>query len=173
MTNLQAIDTVFDGYRFRSRLEARTALMLKAMGVRYVYEEEGFVFPDGTKYLPDFYLPDQDAFLEVKGVMRQKDMHKIKMLWWESGKAVIIVDSNLNLRIFDSEDRLFNSPDPTGDDCQVYRCAVCRKINFISTQNSYKCMCCGAYDGDYYLMGAKYEEARALAKQARFETNNR
>jgi hypothetical protein len=54
-----AIETVFDGYRFRSRLEARWAVFFKKARIRYIYEPECFrMFTDGELYLPDFYLPD-------------------------------------------------------------------------------------------------------------------
>jgi len=53
-----AIETVYDGYRFRSRLEARWAVFFKTAGIRYIYEPECFRLPSGMLYLPDFYLPD-------------------------------------------------------------------------------------------------------------------
>jgi len=61
MTNrneIGAIETVFDGYRFRSRLEARWAVFFKTAGIRYIYEPECFRLPSGKLYLPDFYLPE-------------------------------------------------------------------------------------------------------------------
>ena len=60
------IETEYKGYRFRSRLEARWAVFFDMMGIYYVYEPEGFELEDGTKYLPDFYFPDQDTYGEVK-----------------------------------------------------------------------------------------------------------
>jgi hypothetical protein len=53
-----AIETVFDGYRFRSRLEARWAVFFKTAGIRYIYEPERFRLSTDELYLPDFYLPD-------------------------------------------------------------------------------------------------------------------
>jgi hypothetical protein len=62
---LRAIETVYRGYRFRSRLEARWAVFLDAAAIRWQYEVEGFDL-DGVYYLPDFWLPMQRAFLEIK-----------------------------------------------------------------------------------------------------------
>ena len=53
-----AIETVYDGYRFRSRLEARWAVFFKTAGIRYIYEPERFRLSTDELYLPDFYLPD-------------------------------------------------------------------------------------------------------------------
>lgn len=63
---LKPIETIYDGYRFRSRLEARWAVFFNAAGIRYQYEPEGFVGLWGERYLPDFYLPDFDIYAEVK-----------------------------------------------------------------------------------------------------------
>lgn len=52
--NIKPIETYYNGYRFRSRLEARWAVFLDALGVEYEYEPEGFELPSGKRYLPDF-----------------------------------------------------------------------------------------------------------------------
>ena len=63
---IKPIETKYDGYLFRSRLEARWAVFFKAAGIKYQYEPQGFT-DDKAKYLPDFYLPDWDTYAEVKG----------------------------------------------------------------------------------------------------------
>ena len=72
MTEIKAIETYYNGYRFRSRLEARWAVFFDAVGIRYEYEHEGFEM-GGVKYLPDFYLPDADRWIEIKGKKLSKD----------------------------------------------------------------------------------------------------
>lgn len=62
----KAIETHYNGYRFRSRLEARWAVFFDSYGVEYEYELEGFELGGGLRYLPDFYLPDLGVFVEVK-----------------------------------------------------------------------------------------------------------
>lgn len=59
------LETHYNGYRFRSRLEARWAVFYDALGVPYRYEPEGFETPDGP-YLPDFWLPEQGCWVEIK-----------------------------------------------------------------------------------------------------------
>ena len=55
--NLKPIETYYNGYRFRSRLEARWAVFFDALGIKWEYEPEGYELPGGIRYLPDFYLP--------------------------------------------------------------------------------------------------------------------
>lgn len=64
---IQALETEYAGHRFRSRLEARWAVGLDALGVQWEYEPQRYQLPSG-KYLPDFWLPQQRCFLEVKGL---------------------------------------------------------------------------------------------------------
>lgn len=69
---IRAIETHYNGYRFRSRLEARWAVFFDALGLKWEYEPEGFQLPSGY-YLPDFKIrawPDQSegayCYAEVK-----------------------------------------------------------------------------------------------------------
>ena len=66
MAEVKAIETCYNGYRFRSRLEARWAVFFDRAGIPFEYETEGYVLPDGSCYLPDFYLPWFKAFVEIK-----------------------------------------------------------------------------------------------------------
>lgn len=62
----KAIETEYNGYRFRSKLEARWAVLFDALNIEYEYEPEGFELSDGTRYLPDFYFPRFEMYAEVK-----------------------------------------------------------------------------------------------------------
>lgn len=66
---MKPIPTRYKGFFFRSRLEARWAVFFDALGVEWEYEPEGFEFPDGTRYLPDFALDGgglHGTYIEVK-----------------------------------------------------------------------------------------------------------
>jgi hypothetical protein len=65
---MKAIETVYRGYRFRSRLEARWAVFFQTLGVPWEYEPEGFHLSTGQWYLPDFRIKLVDGVLwaEVK-----------------------------------------------------------------------------------------------------------
>jgi len=89
---IKAIETEYNGYRFRSRLEARWAVFFDAAGIRYEYEPEGFDLGGGMHYLPDFFLPDIDdgIYVEVKGEMTDADYGKIEK-FWKVGKRPLLV----------------------------------------------------------------------------------
>ncbi len=89
-TGLKAIPTHFAGNYFRSRLEARWATFYQELGIVYEYEREGYDL-DGVPYLPDFWLPKQDCFVEIKGETPSKEEEdKATRLSVASGKNVYI-----------------------------------------------------------------------------------
>jgi hypothetical protein len=102
---IEAIETKYNGHRFRSRVEARWAVFLDEAGISYEYEKEGFVLEDGTKYLPDFWLPDIGMWLEIKGGTATEDEDKKAELLARLGKPVLLAEgqpdsSKDNIRVF-------------------------------------------------------------------------
>lgn len=63
---IKPIETVYKGFRFRSRLEARWAVFFDGLGIEWEYEREGFELGDAGRYLPDFWLPRQRYWIEIK-----------------------------------------------------------------------------------------------------------
>lgn len=63
----RSLQTVYSGWFFRSRTEARWSVFFEYLGVRYEYEPQMFML-DGMVYMPDFFLPDVKTWVEIKGV---------------------------------------------------------------------------------------------------------
>jgi len=86
--SIKAIETSYQGYRFRSRLEARWAVFLDALGVRFEYEREGYELGDEGRYLPDFWLPDVfgGLWVEIKpGSPTAKEIRNMELLTDHTG----------------------------------------------------------------------------------------
>lgn len=64
--DIQSIETLVGDTRYRSRTEARWATFFEALEVDFAYEPERIRLSTGESYLPDFYLPQFSAYLEVK-----------------------------------------------------------------------------------------------------------
>jgi len=85
---MKAIKTKYNGYEFRSRLEARWAVFFTELNIAWEYELEGFENGQ-TRYLPDFYLPDYDLWIEIKPIGHgNKDLNKWIML---SSEKILLV----------------------------------------------------------------------------------
>ena len=67
---------------FRSSWEANMARFYNYLGVEWQFEPKTFIFSNITRgsvsYTPDFYLPKEDKWVEVKGWMDGKSKTKLK-----------------------------------------------------------------------------------------------
>lgn len=123
---IQAIETYYNGYRFRSRLEARWAVFFDTMGIEWRYETEGYIlepisFPgisafmerhkgqgdpatlrriatriekDSASticYLPDFWLPSFQMYVEVKGDLTMESIDKVFRLSNQAGVGILLL----------------------------------------------------------------------------------
>jgi len=87
---MKAIETQYQGCRFRSRLEARWAVFFDAMRLAWTYEPEGVVTPAGG-YLPDFWLPGLELWVEVKpGAPTEQERQKASELLLGTRRPVFI-----------------------------------------------------------------------------------
>lgn len=81
---IRPIETHYAGCRFRSRLEARYAVFFDTLGVKWEYEREGYEVEDRLGlndvdtwyYLPDFWLPEYELHVEVKGSFKPEEFRR-------------------------------------------------------------------------------------------------
>ena len=176
MSQIKAIQNEYKGYKCRSRMEARWAVYIEAMGIQWEYEPEGYTLEDGTLYLPDFWLninrrmfPGEEknrpgCFAEIKGFMTDVDAHKIILF---SKKYPIMVLGNIPNSVDEWTEKYYITQDLSvplysyrlidGDDYTAYF---------------------SDYEGELWITGADHEEwdlgnkmelALEKARQARFE----
>ena len=95
------IETYYAGYRFRSRLEARWAIVLDACDYfQWTYEPEGYILANGEPYLPDFLVesfPGEEwgswFWLEVKPTQpTAEELQKARLLAQGTGINCHLVD---------------------------------------------------------------------------------
>lgn len=121
--DIRPIDTTYKGYRFRSRLEARWAVFFDELGVRFQYEPEGFDL-QGTRYLPDFFLPNGlalfgkderlgNVWVEIKPTPELSDAERQKLAQFarHTGYHLLLIagdpgpDATLRLISFNESER--------------------------------------------------------------------
>ena len=186
MTEIKAIETVYNGIHFRSRAEARWAVFFDALRIKYFYEPEGLIFSDGTCYLPDFFLPETNTFFEVKGVMDGKSAKKIGLLLEQSDKHVVVGYPDMSFEASDDWEKNFPHSLSSKSESVLALCNVCGKPYFMGMLGSFRCRSCGNYCGDQgfeivaeadkmsqdYLQG-DIRDAYLLAIGKRFEFEER
>lgn len=62
---MRALETLYNGVLYRSRLEARWAALFDVIGLEFRYESKQFMTSEGM-YLPDFYIPSVGMWIEIK-----------------------------------------------------------------------------------------------------------
>lgn len=82
----------YKNIKFRSSWEANFAKWLDLSDIKWKYESKTFDLGN-TTYTPDFYLPEYDCYIEVKGWFRSNSKIKINLF---NRKF-----KNINLKIFD------------------------------------------------------------------------
>jgi len=176
---MKAIETYYNGYRFRSRLEARWAVFFDTLGVKYEYEPEGFDLGDGLYYLPDFrvkcwgdrdtwYMQPEDLYIEVKGVLNFWDEKKIdRFVYGDPYKRDCHFEIKNKLLL------VGNIPDKRDEFTWI---GDTRFNSFEYIDNDCYFVIPTAYDGRFFLGAGDYnynEELTSLAyekaREARFE----
>ena len=91
---MKVIQTWYNGIKYRSRTEARWAVLFDKLKIKHEYEVEGFVMEDGTCYLPDFWLPTFEGgmYVEVKGNFTQDERELCRDFCYESGHKVLMAE---------------------------------------------------------------------------------
>ena len=68
------LETLYHGVYFRSKTEARFAVFLDCLGIKWEYEPQGFDLGNGLKYLPDFKIMIIcGSKLKVYGIMKTEN----------------------------------------------------------------------------------------------------
>lgn len=80
---------VYNGTGMRSNWERLAAAKFDECEIRWEYEPKRFRLPTGQYYHPDFYLPDLDLWVEVKGYTTFNALTKFDLFVGLGHKAVL------------------------------------------------------------------------------------
>jgi hypothetical protein len=95
---ITAVPSYYRGMKFRSTLEADWAATFDSMGWYWQYEPAAVKLLDGTYYRPDFCLPGQRVWCEVKGPHNERLEKAVRFqktiqgdaFEWESWLVVVL-----------------------------------------------------------------------------------
>ena len=180
------IETTYKGNKYRSRIEARHAVFFEHLKISYEYESQGYQM-DNVYYLPDFYLPLYETFIEIKGKLPEPDeLEKAKRLSKELSAHVVIFHGSF------SEEPMVGTAyfcgEPLENGAQWVECKKCHHVDILP--RSVPCLWCH-YSGneavlrraslglslwcktrlktEYTPSSKSLRDASLAAQQARFE----
>lgn len=101
---MKSLDTHYRGKKFRSRLEAKYAVFFDQLGIKWVYEPQGYLLSNGECYLPDFWLPNFNGgmWVEVKPEkLNPQELEKCRLLCKESKHHVWLAVEEPDFRCYE------------------------------------------------------------------------
>lgn len=128
------------GTMFRSTLEADWAATFDRLGWHWQYEPVSVQLPDGTNYRPDFYLPSQRVWCEVKGphnerLAKTKDLHQaLGYDEWDWAAELVVI-----LRPPDAGETAMWEGAGDGQDIVIVRCPECMHHGFMDYAGMWSC----------------------------------
>lgn len=137
---IDAVPTFYRGVRFASTLEADWAAMFDTLHWFWQYEPHAVKLLNDEYYRPDFCLPAQRVWCEVKGPHDER-LHKPQLLqrtlsydaWdWESWLVVI-------LRAPGPGDGAIWHGTSDGQDIKLVRCPECNHYSFMDYSGIWIC----------------------------------
>jgi hypothetical protein len=82
----------WNGQFYRSRVEARWAMLFTNTDTQFVYDPEGYDLGQHGRYLPDFWLPEFNLFVEIKADKpTEQEREKAAALAEVTGKPVALM----------------------------------------------------------------------------------
>jgi hypothetical protein len=178
---LTSINTSYDGNLFRSRLEARWAVFFNSLKIPYEYEKEGFSLSSGY-YLPDFWLPKQNYWIEIKATYpNEEELSLCRELTRESHhKSLLFFGTIPNPLWVDSSGPYSLSRDDSQNESAIldggvdwhYTWCECPKCGILGIEYDGRAarLCkCFDYDKGYNGASPNLLNAYLAARQARFE----
>ena len=175
---IKPIETIYNGYKFRSRLEARWAVFFDKMHIRYEYELEGFELPNGKMYLPDFYLPSLDMFVDIKPSFQKMTIDDIRKIecFGEEMRLLLIIGTPSKEEMYYLSNCVYNGQIDELMSEEIYN-SPCNAIEEAYSFNEVE-FSSGVFDTDWTLCAkdkryppeeAEFNEAIRRAKQMQFE----
>lgn len=189
-TGLKPIQTQYAGCRFRSRIEARHAVFFDALKVRWDYEPEGFDLGATGRYLPDFFLPELNCWVEIKGqVPGAGERVKAEVLAQQSQQSVFIFYGGMEVPVERKTEHgleIVNGTQAIGFGLRPYpwggvafkqlpaiwvECQACRGVQIVGIKKDGKPTMngCGCLSASLQPKSSRMQNAYAKARGARFE----
>lgn len=143
--NTFSLETSYKQYDMKSRLEARTAYLLDALNIEWEYEQSQHLLTNGEIYIPDFYLPEHEQFIECKGDLEDPSCSKPKNLAEESGVEAIILSHNKAVFLVQ-----FVNEQSIGEceNINLVKCSKCENYSFVPNVASWHCRVCEFHNGN-------------------------
>jgi len=153
---LKPIPEEYNGVKFKSRMEANWARWLDEYNIKWEYEAQGFKV-GRLWYLPDFWLPECNTIIEVKGAMKRinKAYAFYKALAEECG-GEYCPDKTTMFILAGPAPHIYNIHPYYSAGLCVLRCRKCGTTSLVTHIGSYECRACGNHEGNHDIITSPF-----------------
>ena len=159
MGSQMAIPTVYEGVRFRSRLEARWAAFFDSIGWPWEYERREL-----KNYIPDFAcdLENGELLVEVKPATHACEMREARAKIERSGwiGEALIVGYETRFRLVSLFGEATQTPWGTAfewSEGELFHCMNCGRVSVFASAGSWHCRRCGVSWGKDHVSLCDYQ----------------
>lgn len=167
--SIKAFPVTYKGINYQSSLEGRWAVFLDTLKVPFSPQPDGFRLPSGG-YAPDFWLPEQGVFVEIKPTKPTPDEEKKAEELAFATRYPVFVFYGLPL---DSK-RGGISFDPEGysdEDYYFTECPTCGIVEIVWAGLINNLSCKHSTDGNPNYESEKLTESANKARRFKFENS--
>lgn len=150
---LFGIKTMYRSIQMRSKLEAKFAFFLDNLKIIWIYEPKTFLLSSGIMYKPDFYLPELNQWIEVKGNIEDHNKEISKQFVIDNRSTLILISSK-DIFWYSYKDGNYSDEEYTENEAeevpgiQLGCCHRCHKYFFCDLYGWWYCRNCKYHDGD-------------------------
>ena len=120
---------------------------LDQYNIKWTYEIQGFDLEDGTWYLPDFYLPELDTLIEVKGAIEHIDK-PYKLVQFLKQDTQHWPDDGIMFLLGGPVGVFYNIEQCYGLGLRIIKCGKCDKVSIVTEMEGWYCRSCGEHVTD-------------------------
>lgn len=130
--------------QYRSQLEQHVSKALDLLHIKHTYEPHKlYLHTHHTNYIPDFYLPNHNMYIEPKGRKTNNDLQQVK--------TTARLHNDIMMIEKDTATYYTKTPDNSVGQSQqinLVKCSECGRFSFVPHLFSWHCRVCMHHNGD-------------------------
>lgn len=162
---IRGIPTLYKGTLFRSRLEARWAVMFDSFGWPWAYEPVDLAW-----YIPDFLLTFDAGHIavEIKPEMTIAALgayaQRMVLSGWDS--ELLVLGAAVHEDVIGINGEHVEGGDVALGPAEIFRCISCGHVSVLNADQSWRCRVSGCYAGNAHRGGLEHGELGRLWAEA-------
>jgi len=129
--------------QYRSKLEQNVSKALNLLHIKHTYEPHKlYLHTHHTNYIPDFYLPNHNIYIEPKGRKTKNDRQQVETTA-KLHNEIIMMENDKATYYTKTDNTVAQS-----QQINLVKCSQCGRFSFVPHLYSWHCRVCMHHNGD-------------------------